>query len=456
MSAHRTDFSQGKVSRCILDLAVPMTLAQMVSLLYNIVDRMYIGRIAGSGDLALTGLGICFPIIMILNAFANLYGMGGAPLFSMERGAGNDEEAGRLMGTSFAMLLITGTALMALCLIFLRPVLYLFGASDVTYPFARDYAAIYLCGTLFVMVSLGMNGFINAQGFGRIGMMTSLLGAAVNIALDPLLIFGLGLGVQGAALATVFSQFLSAAWVFLFLSGRRTLLKIRWSLMRIEKKRLQKIVSLGLSGFMMQATNSVVQIVCNNTLQAYGGDLYVGVMTVMTSIREIFNMPVLGMTNAAQPVISYNYGAKAYDRVRQAIVFVSVFCVVSCLFFWMLILLFPEFFVRLFNDEPEMVTASVGAIHIYFFGLFLMALQSAGQSVFVALGKARRAVFFSIFRKIIIVTPLTLLLPRLMGLNGIFAAEPVSNLIGGAACYLTMLITVLPELKTPQTERRPL
>lgn len=453
MNAHRTDFSQGKVSRCILELAIPMTLAQMVNLLYNIVDRMYIGRIPGTGDLALTGLGICFPIIMILNAFANLYGMGGAPLFSMERGAGNDDEASRLMGTSFAMLFITGAALMTLCLGFLRPVLYLFGASDVTYPFARDYAVIYLCGTVFVMISLGMNGFINAQGFGRIGMMTSLLGAAVNIVLDPVFIFKLGLGVRGAALATVFSQFLSAAWVFLFLTGRRTLLKIRLDCLRVEKRRLQKIVALGLSGFMMQATNSVVQIVCNNTLQTYGGDLYVGVMTVMTSIREIFNMPVLGMTNAAQPVISFNYGARAYGRVRQAIAFVSIFCVVSCLFFWGLILVFPAFFVQLFNDEPAMVEACVEAIHIYFFGLFLMALQSAGQSVFVALGKARRAVFFSIFRKIIIVTPLTLLLPRMMGLNGIFVAEPVSNLIGGVACYTTMLCTVLPELRKAENGR---
>lgn len=451
MSAHQTDFSKGKVSRCILDLAVPMTLAQMVNLLYNIVDRMYIGKIPGTGDLALTGLGICFPIIMILNAFANLYGMGGAPLFSMERGAGNEEEASRLMGTSFAMLLITGAALMALCLIFLRPVLYLFGASDTTYPFARDYAVIYLCGTIFVMISLGMNGFINAQGFGRTGMMTSLLGAAVNIALDPVFIFVLNMGVKGAALATVISQFLSAAWVFTFLTGKRTLLKIRPACMKVESGRLKKITALGLSGFIMQATNSAVQIACNNMLQTYGGDLYVGVMTVMTSIREIFNMPVQGMTGAAQPVISYNYGAKAYKRVRQAIVFVSVFCVTSCLIFWFLIITFPEFFVTIFNDEPDLVKASVDAIHIYFFGLFLMALQSAGQSVFVALGKARRAVFFSIFRKIIIVVPLTLILPRFMGLNGIFVAEPISNLVGGLACYVTMLCTVLPELKRGET-----
>ena len=447
MSGHPTDFSQGKVSRCILELAVPMTLAQMVSLLYNIVDRMYIGRIPGGGDLALTGLGICFPIIMILTAFANLYGMGGAPLFSIERGAGNEEEAGRLMSTSFALLCITGIVLMTVCLLFLRPLLYLFGASDVTYPFARDYAAIYLCGTLFVMISLGMNGFINAQGFGRIGMMTSVLGAAVNIVLDPILIFHLEMGVKGAALATVVSQSLSAAWVFFFLTGRRTLLRISPAGMRPKLSRIRRIVALGLSGFVMQATNSAVQIACNQTLQQFGGDLYVGVMTVMTSIREIFNMPVLGLTNAAQPVISFNYGARAYGRVRQAIAFISVCCVMSCLFFWLLIIRFPVFFVTLFNDEPAMVNASVDAVPIYFFGLFLMALQSAGQSVFVATGKAKRAVFFSVFRKLIIVVPLTLILPHFLGLNGIFLAEPVSNLVGGAACYLTMLGSILPELK---------
>ena len=430
-----------------MELALPMTMAQLVNLLYNIVDRMYIGKIPGTGDLALTGLGICFPIIMILNAFANLFGMGGAPLFSIARGAGEEEEAGRIMGTSFAMLLATGAVLMTVCLACLRPLLYLFGASDVTYPFARDYAVIYLCGTLFVMVSLGMNGFINAQGFGRIGMLTSVLGAVANLILDPIFIFVLDMGVRGAALATVISQGLSAAWVFRFLTGRTTQFRIRREYMKVELPRLKQITGLGLTGFMMQATNSAVQIACNNTLQSYGGDLYVGVMTVMTSIREIFNMPVLGLTNASQPVISFNYGAKEYGRVRQAIKFTSVFCVCSCLLFWGMIFVFPEFFVQIFNDKPEMVEACVHAIHIYFFGLFLMALQSAGQSVFVALGKAKRAVFFSIFRKIIIVVPLTLLLPRFLGIDGVFWAEPISNLIGGVACYATMLGTVLPELR---------
>ena len=448
-----TDFSKGKISRCIIELAIPMTMAQLVNLLYNIVDRMYIGKIPQTGDLALTGLGICFPIIMILGAFANLFGMGGAPLFSIERGAGNEEEAGRIMGTSFAMLLITGTVLMVLCLTALRPLLYLFGASDVTYPYARDYAVIYLCGTLFVMISLGMNGFINAQGFGRIGMLTSVVGAVTNIILDPIFIFLLDMGVRGAALATVISQGLSAAWVLRFLTGKQTDYKIRRDYMRIELPRLKSITALGLTGFMMQATNSAVQISCNNMLQSYGSDLYVGVMTVMTSIREIFNMPVMGLTNASQPVISFNYGAKEYGRVRQAIKFVSIVCVCSCLLFWGMIFVFPEFFVQIFNDKPELVEACVHAAKIYFFGLFLMALQCAGQSTFVALGKAKKAVFFSIFRKIVIVVPLTLMLPRFMGIDGVFWAEPISNLIGGVACYVTMLATVLPELKRLEREK---
>ncbi len=331
--------------------------------------------------------------------------------------------------------------------------MYLFGASGETYGYAKDYAVIYLLGTLFVMISLGMNGFINAQGFGQVGMMTSLLGAVANIVLDPILIFWLDLGVKGAALATVISQGLSALWVLRFLTGEDTEIRINLPDMKVEWQRLKKIVALGFTGFVMQATNSAVQIACNNTLQSYGGDLYVGVMTVMTSIREIFNMPVLGMTNAVKPVIGYNYGAQAYDRVRKAISFVSIFSVVSCLLFWAMIVLFPEPFVMIFNDEPEMVAACVEAIHIYFFGLFMMALQSAGQSTFVALGKAKKAVFFSLFRKIIIVVPLTLILPRFMGLNGVFVAEPVSNFIGGLACYVTMLCTVLPELKRKEQEK---
>lgn len=449
MKAHKTNFSEGNVYRNILELAIPMTMAQIINLLYNIVDRMYIGRIPGSGKLALTGLGICFPIIMIINAFANLYGTGGAPLCSMEQGRGDYEEAEKIMGTTFSMLVITGIVITLVGIALNRPVLYAFGASDVTYPYARSYGVIYLMGTVFVMVSLGMNGFINNQGFARMGMMTVLVGAIANIILDPFFIFILGMGVTGAAVATVISQFLSAAWVFYFLTGKTTILRLRPAIMKIHAARLKEIVVLGFSGFIMQITNSVVQIVCNSTLQRYGGDLYVGVMTVLSSIREIFNMPTLGLSNASQPVISFNYGAQNYDRVKKAIKFVSTACVVIMFALWLVLISFPEFFVRIFNNDAEMVEACIPVIRIYFFGMFMMALQFAGQSTFVALGKAKHAIFFSIFRKIIIVVPLTILLPQFwnLGINGVFAAEPISNFIGGTASFVTMLCVVMPELR---------
>ncbi len=449
MKVKKTDFSTGNVYRNILELAIPMTAAQLINLLYNIVDRMYIGRIPGEGKLALTGLGICFPIIMMVNAFANLFGTGGAPICSMEQGRGDNQEAERVMGNTCTMLILTGVLLTCLGMIFNKPILYAFGASDVTYPYARAYGMIYLAGTIFVMISLGMNGFINNQGFARVGMMTVLVGAILNIILDPLFIFVLHMGVKGAAIATVISQVVSALWVLRFLTGKDTVLRLRPSVMQIKWSRVREIMVLGLTGFMMQVTNSVVQIVCNSTLQKYGGDLYVGVMTVMSSIREIFNMPAMGLSNGAQPVISYNYGAGEYGRVRRAIKFVSITCASIIFVLWLVLVSFPEFFVRIFNNDADMIAACIPVIHIYFFGLFMMALQFSGQSTFVALGKAKYAIFFSIFRKIIIVVPFTLFLPRVwnLGTNGVFAAEPVSNFIGGAACFITMLCVVFPELK---------
>lgn len=448
MKAHQTDFAHGSVKRNILELAIPMTAAQLINLLYNMVDRIYIARIPVNGTLALTGLGLCFPIITIVSAFANLFGMGGAPLCSMERGRGDDEEAGKLMGNSFALLLISGAVLTVLGLLFQKPLLYLFGASADTYPFAGEYISIYLCGSLFVMVSLGMNSFINSQGFGQTGMLTVLLGAVANIILDPIFIFVLDMGVRGAALATILSQGLSAVWVLRFLTGKRAAIRLTLRSMRVEWSRLCRIVGLGLSGFIMSVTNSATQIVCNSTLQIWGGDLYVGVMTILSSVREIFTMPVMGITNGATPVMSFNYGAGASTRVKQAIRFMSVTCIVYTLAAWLVLFLFPDIFIRIFNSDAALLSASVPALHLYFFGFFMMALQFSGQTVFVALGKSRHAVFFSIFRKVVIVIPLTLLLPRLfsLGVNGVFLAEPISNFIGGAASFITMLCVVLPEL----------
>lgn len=449
MKTHQTDFSHGSVYRNILEVAVPMTFAQLLNLLYNIVDRMYIGRIPEEGTLALTGVGLCFPIITLITAFTYLFGNGGAPLCAMERGRGNDEEAEKLMGNTFTMLLITGVILMVIGFVFYKPILYLFGASDVTFPYAGEYITVYLFGTLFVMISLGMNPFINSQGFGNMGMLTVLLGAVMNIVLDPLFIFVFGMGVRGAAVATVFSQFISAAWVLRFLTGKRAVLHLKKEAMKIQWRRVRNIMALGVSGFIMAFTNSLVQIVCNATLQVYGGDLYVGIMTVLNSVREIFTMPVMGLTNGASPVMSYNYGERAYGRVKKAIGFITVVCAAYTLVAWGILQVIPEFFIHLFNSEPELVSKGVPALHIYFFGFVFMALQFSGQSVFVALGKARKATFFSLFRKVIIVVPLTILLPMLdsLGVDGVFWAEPISNLLGGCACFFTMLLTVLPELK---------
>ena len=448
MKAHQTDFSKGNVYKNILELAVPMTMAQLINLLYNIVDRVYIGRIPEQGTLALTGLGLCFPIITMVSAFANLFGMGGAPLCSIERGKGEIREAEKIMGTSFSMMILCGVLLTILGLIFNRPILYAFGASDATYPFARDYTMIYLCGSVFVMIGLGMNSFINSQGFGQMGMLTVLLGAVTNIILDPIFIFVFGMGVKGAALATIISQFLSAIWVLKFLTGKRAILKLHLKTMKVKWHRLREIVGLGLSGFIMSVTSSAVQVVCNASLQSYGGDLYVGVMTILNSIREILSMPVQGITNGATPVLGFNYGAGNFGQVKKAIRFMSVVCVVITTVSWLILILFPEFFIRIFNNEPEMIQASVEAIQLYFFGFFMMALQFAGQTVFVSLGKAKQAVFFSLLRKAVIVIPLTLMLPQIgiLGVKGVFIAEPVSNFIGGLACFITMLCMVLPEL----------
>ena len=445
VSATRTqatnDFSQGGMARNIIHMAVPMTVAQLINILYNVVDRMYLGRLPG--HLALTGLGLCLPIISILMGFANLCGMGGAPLCSIHRGRGETDEAERIMGNSFTLLILFGLSLTGLCLAFRRPILYLFGASDLTFPYANDYLTIYILGTVFVMVGLGMNPFINSQGFSRMGMMTVTVGAVVNIVLDPIFIFGMGMGVRGAALATVISQGCSAVWVLRFLTGRRAILRLRLSALRLHAGRVKRILSLGSSGFAMSMTNSLVQVLCNATLQAWGGELYVGVMTVINSIREVISMPVQGITNGCQPVLGYNYGAGEYRRVRQGIRFTTALTMAYSLVVWLLVLLFPEFLIRIFNNEPDLIAAGIPAFRIYFATFFCMSFQFIGQSVFVGLGQSRQAVFFSLLRKAFIVAPLTLLLPALgLGVDGVFLAEPISNVVGGLACLLTMYAVV--------------
>jgi len=447
--AKEVDLGTGSVGKLLFQLALPAITAQIINVLYNMVDRMYIGHLPGEGANALTGVGVTFPVIMAISAFAALVSMGGAPRASIMLGKGRKDEAENILGNCTTALITVAVVLTAFFLIFGRRILLMFGASGNTIEYGWAYMQIYSLGTIFVQLALGLNAFINAQGYAKTGMYTVLIGAICNIILDPILMFVFHMGVRGAALATILSQMLSALWILAFLTGRRTILKLRPSAMKLDAGRLLRIVGLGMSGFTMSITNSLVQIMYNSMLQKFGGDLYVGIMTVINSVREVISMPVNGLTNSAQPVLGYNYGAREYKRVQKAIVFMSVVCILYTVVAWGFVDWFPAFFIRIFNREGDMVEAGIPAIRMYFFGFFMMSLQFAGQSVFVGLGKSRNAVFFSIFRKVIIVIPLIIILPTVfgMGTQGILMAEPISNFIGGAACFGTMLLTVWPELK---------
>lgn len=439
------DFSKGSIPSNIVKLALPMTAAQLINVLYSVVDRIYLGRLPG--HLALTGIGLTIPIVSIIMGFANLCGTGGAPLCSIHRGNGDYEESEKIMGNSFSLLLIFGVAVTAFFLIFKHPLLYLFGASDATYPYANSYMTIYLIGTIFVMIGLGMNPFITSQGFGGIGMITVCFGAIVNIVLDPIFIFTLNMGVKGAALATVIAQGCSAIWVLKFLTGKGTILKLRVHNMKLKATRVKSIITLGLSGFFMNLTNSLVQIICNAMLQSYGGDLYVGVMTIINSIREVFTMPIQGLTNGAQPVTGYNYGAKKYSRVRKSILFSVWVTVGYATVFWSIAMIFPDILIKVFSKEPEVLSAGVQALRIYFCLFIFMSLQMSGQAVVISLGRSKQAIFFSLLRKAIINAPLTIILPIWMGTSGVFTAEAISQLIGGMACIITMYFTVYKPMK---------
>lgn len=438
------DFSVGSIPRHIIDLAIPMTLAQLVQMAYNLVDRIYIGHLPGTSSIALTGLGLTFPIITIIMAFTNLFSTGSVALYSIARGKQDEASERRYMENAFLLLLLTSVVVMVLCFVFMHPILYLFGASDETYPYSAAYLRIYLIGTPLVMLATGMNGFINAQGYGKTGMFTILIGAIINIILDPIFIFVLDLGISGAAIATVISQLLSVIWVMAFLTSRRSLTPLRVRQARIDLTATKQITQLGVAGFVMQATNGIVQVAANNMLGIYGGDIYIGIMTVLNSVRDVVSLPLHGFTNAAQPVIGYNYGARKLGRIRQIIRFTTPVTVVYMALCWLIIFLLPQPIMHVFNSDPELLTKGTPAMHLFFFGFFFMAFQSVGQSTFVGLGKSKQATFFSLFRKVIIVVPLTIILPQIGGLGvmGVFLAEPISNFIGGLCCYCTMLWTV--------------
>lgn len=454
----QVDFENGRIVQNVACTAFPMLVAQVLSLLYSIVDRIYIGRIPGEGTSALGAVGLCFPIIILITGFTNMYGMGGSPLFAMELGRGNCDKAEKIMNTSFRLLSVTAFLIIILGEVFAEPLLRIFGASDNAMKYALIYLRIYLTGTFFSMVTTGMNPFINAQGFPGIGMLSVVIGAVSNLILDPFFIFTLGMGVSGAAVATVVSQGLSMILVSHYIFGKKLKQQIRMEKIRRVKDAFPfagDIVSLGMAPFIMQCTNSLVQAACNRVLMVFGGEVYVSVMTIVSSVRQILDTPVMAVVEGASPVISYNYGAKRGRNVRKAMMLMMQVTVPYTLVVWMLILWRPELFISIFSQDKTLLADAVPALHLYFFAYIFQSLQYSGQTVFKALNKKKQAVFFSLFRKVVMVIPLTYLFPYVFGLgaNGVFMAEPVSNVIGGAACFATMLLTVLPELKRMENTR---
>ena len=446
----QVDFAHGRTLSNILATAVPMLAAQILNLLYNIVDRIYIARIPGVGTAALGAVGLCFPVILLITAFTNLYGSGGAPLFAIARGQGDEEEAKRIQDTSFFLLLLTGASLTVLGELIGRPTLRAFGASENALVYALPYLRIYLLGTLFSMIATGMNPFINAQGFSTIGMLTVTIGAVANFLLDPLFIFVLHMGVQGAAVATVLSQALSAAFSLSFLLGKRSSYPVkllRWK--QLSLARVRRITGLGFAGFIMQFTNTLVSISCNRVLGHFGGDLYISIMTIVSSARQMIETPIHSLAEGSSPVISYNFGARRPQKVREATAIMFLIATGYSLLVWGFIRLFPEKVISIFSSDKTILEDTIPAFHLYFSAFLFMVFQYTGQNVFKSLGLKYQAIFFSLFRKVAIVVPLTYLLPYTfhMGTNGVFLAEPISNAVGGLACFITMLIQVLPMLK---------
>lgn len=447
----RIDFENGTVTGNIIGAALPMLVAQILNLLYNIVDRIYIARIPEVGTAALGAVGLCFPLIVIISAFANLFGSGGAPLFSIFRGKKEEQQAIHIMNTSFSMLCFSAVILMVIGLTFAHPLLTLFGASKAALTYAVPYMMIYLIGTLPSMIAVGMNPFINAQGYSVIGMSSVAIGAVANLLLDPLFIFALGFGVCGAAIATVISQCLSAVFVLIFLT-KKAELKVRF-LRRNELSQslnyAKNIISLGTAGFIMQLTNSLVTICCNNVLSVTGGDIYISVMTIVSSVRQLVETPIYAINEGTSPILSYNYGAGRPSRVRKAGIVMGIMIFGYTAVMWSLIILAPGALIQVFSSDAILIQDSIPALKQYFAAFIFMDLQYIGQTVFKSLNKKKQAIFFSLLRKVFIVVPLTYLMPYAlhMGTDGVFLAEPVSNVIGGSLCFITMLALILPELK---------
>ena len=425
------ELGTGKIGTLLWRLAMPAIAAQIINLLYNLVDRMYIGRIPGVGAMALTGVGVCLPLIMVISAFAALASMGGAPRASIYLGEGDVESAEHTLGNSVTLLLCLSFALTAIFLIFGERLLLSFGASPNTIGYARAYMDIYTMGTIFVQLTLGLNAYISAQGFSKISMMTVLIGAVLNIVLDPIFIFTFGMGVSGAALATIISQAVSMIWILRFLTGPKTTLRIRRKYLPLKKEIFLPCVALGLSPFIMQATESLIAVCYNASLLKYGADIAVGAMTILTSVMQFSMLPMMGLSQGAQPILSYNYGAKNPERVKEAFKLLLICSLVYSLTIWASTMLFPEFFIRIFNNNPELVAFTAHAMRIYMSMAGIFGIQIACQQTFIALGNAKSSLFLAVLRKILLLIPLIYILPLFLPnkTDAVFLSEPIADLL---------------------------
>ena len=430
-----------RVPKLLAQLAIPAVVAQVINLLYNIVDRIYIGHIPDIGASALTGVGLFTPILMLLNAFAMLAGSGGAPRAAIAMGQQDQKGAEKTMGNCFALLLMLAVVLTTTGYIFAPQLLRMFGASDVTLPYAVAYARIYILGSVFVLLVMGMNPFITTQGFAKISMLTTVIGAVINIILDPIFIFALGMGVQGAALATVLSQAVGAVWILRFLSGKKTILHLRKENVRLEKDVIMPCLALGISTFVMLSTESILSISFTSSLARYGGDIAVGAMTIITSISQLVSMPLQGICQGGQPIISYNYGAHNEKRVKEAFFTQFKVCVRFSVACWIIILLVPQIFAGMFSGNAELVQYTSWALRIYMAGIFSQGFQICCQQSFVALGQAKISLFLACLRKLILLIPLIFLLPVFLEnkVFAVFLAEPVSDILAATVTTIVFL-----------------
>ena len=442
MNENKEMLGTAPIGKLLFKLAVPTVVAQLINMLYNIVDRIYIGHMPGDGSLALTGVGVCMPIIMIISAFAALIASGGAPKASICMGKNDKESAEKILGGCFSLQLIISAILTAVLLIWNKDLLLMFGASENTIDYASSYMSVYAIGTVFVQLTLGMGAFITAQGFAKTGMMTVLIGAVSNIILDPVFIFGFKLGVRGAAVATILSQAISCAWVLLFLSGKRTYLKLQSKYMRIDGKLVFPCVALGLSAFIMQSSESVISVCFNSSLLKYGGDIAVGAMTILTSVMQFVMLPMQGIAQGAQPISSYNYGAKNTERVKKTFRLLLTTCLIYSLTIWAVIMAFPSIFAGIFTPDAELIDFTSKALRIYCAVLGIFGIQIACQMTFVSTGNAPCSIIVAIVRKFVLLLPLIYLMPQLIENKtmGVYLAEPVADVI--AVTFTAVLFAV--------------